>query len=324
MRPMTKAPGGFRAALLTGWLVLGAAGVLYAHWKGIPNWAAFPVLAAFLIVYPFYLLPAFPAVRDRLAGKSLVAYLLAAALLPYFACCAGAVAFDWQSVLRLTALAVAFGLWYIVLPVNILVDLGFLAMIPAVLLGKYFEPVYRSLYPPFKDIVFLGHITLIVLAVTVLMVERRVYAPDYGFLPNAHEWRIGVVHFVYFLICALPVGLMLGAMNLGKPAPVWKVGAMFIGFLWTVALSEEFFFWGVLRQWIEDWTSTRRAAWLGTAFTFGLVHIGFAGKFPNWRWVILAAILGIFCGRARNQAGSIKAGMVTHALVFAAWRGFFS
>ncbi len=324
MRPMAKAPGGFRAALLIGWVALGAAGVLYARWKGIPNWAAFPVVAAFLLSYPFYLVPAFPNVRDRLAGKSLVGYLLAAALLPYLACCAGAVQFEWGSVLRLVSLAVAFALWYVVLPVNIAFDLAFLALIPAVLLGNYFEPVYHSLYPGFKDIIFLGHITLIVLAVTVLLVERRVYAPDFGFLPNAREWRIGALHFLYFVACGLPLGLLIGAMRIGTPAAPWKIAGMFLGFLWTIALSEEFFFWGVLRQWIEDWTWRPRAAWLSTALVFGLVHLGFGGKFPNWKWVLLAGVLGLFCGRARNQAGSIKAGMVTHALVFATWRGFFS
>jgi hypothetical protein len=324
MRPMTKAPSGFRAALLIGWVALGAAGVLYARWKGIPNWAAFPVLAAFLVVYPFYLVLAFPGVRAWLTGKSLVGYLLAAALLPYLACCAGAVQFEWGSLFRLVSLAVAFALWYVVLPVNIAFDLAFLALIPAVLLGRYFEPVYRSVYPGFKDIIFLGHITLIVLAVTVLLVERRVYAPDYGFLPNALEWRIGALHFLYFVVVGLPLGLLLGAMKIGTPAPPWKIAGMFIGFLWTIALSEEFFFWGVLRQWIEEWDYKRRTAWIATALAFGLAHISFGGRFPNWRWVLLASVLGLFCGRARNQACSIKAGMVTHALVFATWRGFFS
>jgi hypothetical protein len=321
---MAKTPGGFRAALLTGWAVLGAAGVLYARGKGIPNWAAFPVLAAFLLVYPFYLVPAFPAARAWLAGKSMVLYLLAASLLPYLACCAGAVQFEWSSVFRLVALSMVFGLWYVVLPVNMAFDLGFLALIPIILLGGYFTPVYHSIYPKFKDIIFLGHITLLVLAITVLIVERRVYAPDYGFLPSRSEFRIGALHFLYFVVCGLPLGLAIGALSIGKPAPLWKIAAMFIGFLWTIALSEEFFFWGVLRQWIEEWSWSRYASWFLTAFAFGLVHLGFGGKFPNWRWVILATVLGLFCGRARNQAGSIKASMVTHALVFATWRGFFS
>jgi hypothetical protein len=30
------------------------------------------------------------------------------------------------------------------------------------------------------------------------------------------------------------------------------------------------------------------------------------------------------CGRARNQAGSIRASVVTHALVVATWRAFFA
>jgi membrane protease YdiL (CAAX protease family) len=324
MSRMTKAPSAFRTALLVGWAVLGAGGLFYARWKGIPNWAALPVLAAFLILYPFYLLPAFPVVRDRLCGKSLLGYLLSGAVLPYLACCAGAVQFDWGSLLRLAALTVVFALWYVVLPVNIGVDLAFLALIPAVLLGNYFGPIYRPLYPGFKDIVFLGHITLLVLSITVLLVERRVYAPDYGFLPNGREWRIGITHFLYFLLFGLPLGLALGAMSFGKPAPLWQIAGMFFGFLWTVALSEEFFFWGVLRQWMEDWTWGRYTAWLCTACAFGLVHIGFRGQFPNWKWVLLAGILGFFCGRARNRANSIKAGMVTHALVFATWRGFFA
>jgi hypothetical protein len=45
--------------------------------------------------------------------------------------------------------------------------------------------------------------------------------------------------------------------------------------------------------------------------------------FPNWRWVLVAAALGWFCGRARNQAGDIRAAMVTHTLAVTAMRAFF-
>ena len=61
-----------------------------------------------------------------------------------------------------------------------------------------------------------------------------------------------------------------------------------------------------------------------TSAVFGLVHLGFGGQFPNWRWVAVATVLGWCCGHARNQAGGIRAGVVTHALAVATWRGFFA
>ncbi len=321
---MAKSLGDFRAALLAGWVLLGTAGTLYARFKGIPNWAALPVLAAFLVTYPFYLVPAFPGLRDRLAGVPLIGYLTACSVLPYLLCCCGAVRFQWEGLARLIALALTFSLWYVVLPAKPLVDVGFLAFIAAVLLGKYLNTIYIPLYPPFKDIIVLGHIALIEIVVMVLMTVRRVKDAGYGFLPNWAEWRIGALHFIYFVPIGLPLALVLRAVRFAPPAPVWKIAGTFFGFLWVVALSEEFFFRGVLQQWMEEWTRNRTAALAITSCLFGLVHLGFGGRFPNWPWVAVVGVLGWFCGHARNQAGSIRAGMVTHALVVTTWRAFFA
>src|ERR1035438_9533784 len=97
MRPMARSLATFRAALLIGWGVLGLAGIWYAGAKGIPGWTALPVIAAFCIEYPFYLVPAFPTLRERFAGTRLIPFALLAALLPYFVCCCGAVQFEWGS-----------------------------------------------------------------------------------------------------------------------------------------------------------------------------------------------------------------------------------
>lgn len=316
--------GGFPAVLLIGWVALGGAGVLYARMRGIPNWAALPVLAAFLLAYPFYLVPAFPSLRERLAGSTLPGYLVASAVLPYLACCMGAVEFQWTGLARLVAVALAFALWYRIFPAMAVFDIAFLALIPSVLLGKYFNTIYVPLYPPLKDVIVLGHIALIEVVVMVLLLERRVPEAGYGFVPNRKEWRIGALHFLYFVPIGLPLALALKATHLVPPAPFWKIAGTFFGFFWVGALSEEFFFRGVLQQWIEEWTLSRTAALAITSALFGLVHIGFGGMFPNWRWVLVGAVLGWFCGRARNQAGSIRAGMVTHTLVVTAWRAFFA
>src|SRR5215471_1255467 len=57
MSAMVKTSGSFRAALLAGWVLLCVVGLWYARLKGIPGWAAVPALAAFLLEYPFYLVP---------------------------------------------------------------------------------------------------------------------------------------------------------------------------------------------------------------------------------------------------------------------------
>lgn len=321
MRPMTQSPGRFRAALLIGWIILGAAGMVYARVKGIPSWAAVPVLAAFLVEYPFYLVTGFPELRERLNRTALPLFLLLSALLPYATCYVATGQLQWTSMIRLAALALGLGLWYLVLPVTIATDLAFLILIAAVILGNYFQTIYPLPYPGL-NISILGNIALIQIAVLVLVLERRVVETGFGFVPNWREWRIGALHYLGFLPVAALVALPLKAVHLATPAPWWKAAGTFAGFLLVIALFEEFIFRGVLQQWIEQWIWSRTAALLLTSALFGLVHLWFRG-FPNWRWALIAGLLGWFCGHARNQAGSIRAGVVTHALVVTTWRTFF-
>src|ERR1041385_1296742 len=89
MSQMVQSRGGFRAALLIGWVTLGVIGILFAKLKAIPGWVAAPSLAAILVEYPFYLVPAFPDLRERLAGSALPGCLVASAALPYLVCCCG-------------------------------------------------------------------------------------------------------------------------------------------------------------------------------------------------------------------------------------------
>src|SRR4026208_812908 len=87
MMPMQQTPGAFRAALVTGWIVLSAAGFLYAREKNIPLWAAVPLIAAFLFEYSFYLVPGFAMVRERLRARftprQLALAIAVSALIPY-------------------------------------------------------------------------------------------------------------------------------------------------------------------------------------------------------------------------------------------------
>lgn len=280
------------------------------------------MIAAFLITYPFYLAMGMPEARDRYIAPRFTASVLAVGILPYLIC-SGAIGFHWLALARVIALALAIALWYRVLPSSPPTDLAFLALIAAVLVGGYFD----SIYPVYlgQKLNVLGHLTLIPMVVLTLMLERRVVDTGLTFAPSPAEWRIGLLNYLQFLPAGAAIGFALHAFTPHPPIAWWKIAATFIAFLWVNSLSEEFLFRGVLQQWMEEWTRSRTAALLVVSALFGAVHLwsrlgGFAE--PNWRWAIIAAALGFFCGRARNQAGSIGASAVTHALVVATWRAF--
>src|SRR5579872_6165963 len=216
MSAMAKSLRAFQAALWIGWGALGAAGVVYARVRGIPLEAAWPVILALLIAYPFYLVTGFSDLREFLAGeRRFPLYALAVSVLPYLACCCGAVTFQWSGLVKVAAVGLALSLWYVVLPIHPVVDLAFLAMTAAILLGRYFEPVY----PVFEKIplVIVGHVSLYVIAIMALMLERRVPETGYGFWPTARDWRIGAAHYFYFAIAAAPVAWLLHATHAIPP-----------------------------------------------------------------------------------------------------------
>ena len=323
MRPMAKTPGGFRAALLIGWVALGAAGVLYARWKGIPSWAALPVTGRLPRGIPILSGTGLSARAGTIGGHAAAGFLSPPPSCPISPCCTGAVQFQLVSFVKLIALALALGLWYRVLPAVPVVDVGFLVLIVAVKLGRYCDRDLpyalqrsRDRHPrgprPFQ---YFGA------GADAGPPRRR----DRIRLP-AHRKR--VAHRAPQLPL-LPAARRRTGVPAARRTPRRPVGsietgrATFIGFLFGLALSEEFFFRGVLQQWLEEWTWSRRTALILTSILFGWCTCGSA-HFPNWRWVIIAGALGWFCGRARNQAGSIRAGMVTHALVVATWRAFFA
>ena len=93
----------------------------------------------------------------------------------------------------------------------------------------------------------------------------------------------------------------------------------FFGMLWVVALSEEFFFRGLLQRWLSEWLRSERGGLVVASVLFGLAHLPFR-SFPNWRFALLAAVAGLFYGRAYLKAGGIRAAMVAHALVNTVWR----
>ncbi len=252
-----------------------------------------------------------------MAGPRLPVHLIASAILPYLVCCCGAIPFRWPAFAVLLAIALALSFWYRLLPAHPLADLGYLTLAGAIIVSG----VLVFVYPPFQKlhIEILGHISVIEIALLVMMLERRAPETGFGFLPTWAEWKVGLLHYLFFVIPMLALNPLLKATHLVSPRPVWQVAGAFLGSLWFQALSEEFFFRGLLQTWIQDWIRQPAVALLLTSAIFGLIHYRLRG----WPWVVVVAVLGWVCGRARNQTGGIRAGTVTHALVVATWRAFF-
>jgi len=194
-------------------------------------------------------------------------------------------------------------------------------------LSRPFDRIYGPL-SPHVSLGILGQLMWIRLGLMAVLSLRSLDDERFGFVPTSEEWRIGVQHFLYFL----PIGAALAyIVQLGQfhphPLPWWKFGAIlvltFLGMLWVVSLAEEFFFRAFLQRVISRGMNSKIAGLMIAAALFGLVHLPLR-KFPNWRFAIVAAALGIFCGLSLLKARSVRASMVTHALVATTWRMFFS
>jgi len=312
-----------------GWLLLALGALLYARAHNIPEWAALPVAAAFLIEIPFYLSPAFAGVRAWLGRlrKTRAAWLLAvSAIAPWLVYSLATGEARLTSFLLLLAVAVVVSLWYIALPVAPVSDALFLVAIAAIYLSKVFDRIYISPIPKLS-ISVLGHLMLIRTAALAILVFRGNAKAEYRLIPNRKEWLTGFRYFIMMLPVIAFAYWGLGLVQL-RPHPngvgltVLLAIGTFLPILWVVALSEEFFFRGLLQQWIEEWTGNSNAALIAASLLFGCAHLGFHRIFPNWRWAIVAAILGIFCGLAWRNSRSVQAAMVTHALIVTVWQVF--
>jgi len=318
---------GFFLAILIGWILLVGAGIYYARLKGIAAGVAAPIVAAFLAEYVFYIVPGFERLRDWLSDqipvRLLAVSIALSALAPYLIYSLPTGQFRLQTAARLAALVLVICFWYVWRRPAPSADLAVLALVAATLILRFFRQVYTSPIPS-VSIEILGHLMLIRLVVTVMLMFREVEVTGFGFLPTAKEWIIGLRYFLYFL----PIGLALAAgLGLLRFRVSWisvaRAPLEFFGVLWVVALSEEFLARGLLQHWISDWTGRKNFALIFASAAFGFCHLWFRG-FPNWKFVIMTAVLGWFCGKAYDHAGGIRAAMVTHALIVTTWQTLLS
>jgi membrane protease YdiL (CAAX protease family) len=306
-------------ALGAGWILLSAAGVYYARSKGIAPGVAAPIVAAFLLEYAFYLVPGFAGLRDwlshRVPVRLLALSLAISAIAPYLLYSLATGQFQAPAAIRLTALALAISFWYVWQRPTPVADLAMLALVVAPLIAKlFFKQIYTSPAPS-VSLEILGHLMLIRLTVSVMLMLREVEGTGFGFLPTAGEWLIGLRYFAYFVPVglALAMGLRMYHLRITSTSLLFAP-FQFLGALWVIALFEEFLARGLFQRWLTGWTGRPNLALICASAAYGLSHLWYHHAFPNWKDAILTTALGLFCGRAYQRAGGIRAPMVTHAL----------
>jgi uncharacterized protein len=305
------------------------AGIGYAANYHLPLAAIAPLLAAFLVEIAFYIAAGTPAVRTRLerslAPPILATLVTASALLPWLIAYA-ATNFSWRRFGLLLILSAFSAFWYVVVPRKPLFDVAYLGFLAAVYLLKVFNDIYPDPLPRSNSAV-LGRLMWIRLGMIAVLSLRRSPGINFGFVPRSIDWKIGIRHYLYFL----PPGIVLALwLNFLKPDPLdlslrtlGLAVATFLGALWVLTAMEEIFFRGLLQQMLSKQLGSALMGLLSASVIFGLAHLPFR-PFPNWKLAILAAVAGIFYGRAFDQAKSVRASMVTHALVVTTWRVFLA
>jgi membrane protease YdiL (CAAX protease family) len=129
----------------------------------------------------------------------------------------------------------------------------------------------------------------------------------------------GLKELAWYTPIALALGLGLGFLHLHVAWPgLAPIAGAWLFTFFFIAVPEELFFRGWLQNLLEQRMGRYPALFL-TAVLFGLSHFNKRAVFFNWRYVLLAAVAGVFYGRAWRRDRRVGASAMTHASVDAIW-----
>jgi membrane protease YdiL (CAAX protease family) len=175
---------------------------------------------------------------------------------------------------------------------------------------------------PYDGLGSLPKLYLADVALYLYLVVRRLDGVGYSFIPQLNDFKIGVREWLFFLPLALGLGFATHFIWFvpRHPSIGHVAGALLITFLLT-AIPEELFFRGILQNLLTPRLGQTKALIL-TSCLFGLSHFHKGATF-NWRYVLIAAIAGVFYGRAWQARRHLLASSLTHTLVDVVWGLWF-
>lgn len=309
------------------WAALALSGALFASWQGYGG----PAFAAMLTCFAFLLLTTLifsargfsDAISSKLGPASgvllgvsvLLAYLL-------YAIGTGTVLLSRAALIAaLLFLPLALALWAGNVAAGVWQD--FVSIVGIWVIVKFGPRQWLWPYPEGK----MGHVLTVLVAVNAaiasFLLVRCVKGVGYS-IGWGKRWGLYVLGaFLAFACIAIPLGT---TMHFIRFEPQWgKWGAYIgisLGILVFTAWPEELLFRGLLQNFLSKASKSELAGWWTASVLFGFSHITNLG-FPNWRYVILAMIAGLFYGWVWRRTGSIFASALVHAAVDAVWHFLF-
>lgn len=160
------------------------------------------------------------------------------------------------------------------------------------------------------------------LAVILFVAYRGLEQVGWRFRLGPGGARAVLSNFLVFAAIGAPIGLATGflAWNPRITSPT-ALAARFLTILLVTGLPEELLFRGIVQNGLRQTLGSPRAALLLASVLFGLAHLN-NGPSPDWRYAFLAALAGIFYGRAYERTRGLMAPAAVHALVDTVWGAF--
>jgi hypothetical protein len=178
---------------------------------------------------------------------------------------------------------------------------------------RWFEGAWPAHLSAFNKVLLLD------MGIYGFIVLRQLDGVGFDLRLKLRDLGVGLREYVFYAPIAVALGLGLVFLHFHAR---WPSGAQaseaFVFTFLLIAIPEELFFRGWLQNLLERRLG-RTPALLVTAVLFGLSHFNKRAVHFNWRYVLMAALAGIFYGRAWRQNRRVGASALTHALVDTTW-----
>jgi uncharacterized protein len=288
------------------------------------------IVAALILLILYLVVAFFPqAIAQRIRTLPLAARLAAPLLLciPYVLVTVAAGNFRWTWFMLYAALPVviAMMLWRAsqtdppgtdaenLSQRGTIYDLLVLATIGLAVDLRWFEPAWPA------HMTIFNKVTLLDAGIYGFVLLRQLEGTGFDLRLRLRDLGIGLRECAVYTPIALVIGLSLGFLHSHAAWPGFAaIAEAWIFTFFFIAVPEELFFRGWIQNLLERRIG-RNTALLVTAVLFGLSHFNKRTAGFNWQYVLLAALAGVFYGRAWRTDRRVGASAVTHASVDAIW-----